>query len=108
MQTTLDPNQNFSLGIKLSFKKRRNANIDHVHLEHTEEGHNKFYIIHLHNHGNSDLTNFSVWITYGKIGTTGSISKHGFDTKEAAYKFINKKKGEKIRKGYKIKDSFHH
>jgi predicted DNA-binding WGR domain protein len=93
---------NFSgFGFKLSFEKKKNVGIDHVRLEHTEGGHNKFYIIQLLKQGNSISTNFTVTITYGKMNTAGSVKRHGFTTQEDAYKFINKKMGEKIRKGYK-------
>src|SRR5688572_12070575 len=92
-----DDAANFTgFGLKLSFQKKRNTGIDHVRLEHTEDGHNKFYIIQLLRKGNSALTNFTVSITYGKMNTPGSTKNHGFQTTDDAYKFINKKMGEKI------------
>lgn len=97
-----EPETSFTgFGLKLKFEKKRNIGIDHVRLEHTENGHNKFYVIQLHKKGNSTATNFTVSITYGKMNTQGSVKNHGFQTLEDSYKFINKKMGEKIRKGYK-------
>lgn len=91
----------FSFGFKLKFEKKINLGIDHVHLEHTEYGHNKFYIIQLLKQGNSALTNFTVAIKFGKKHTAGNVKKHGFQTLQDSYKFINKKIEEKIKKGYK-------
>lgn len=100
-KTGLQPNNFSGFGFKLSFQKKRNTGIDHVHLEHTEDGHSKFYIMQLLTVGNSSLTNFTVAIKFGKIGAAGSIKKHGFQTLSDAYKFINKKLGQELRKGYK-------
>jgi len=99
-KTGRQPDTFSGFGFKLSFEKKRNVGIDHVKLEHKEAGHNKFYIIQLHRLGNSEQTNFTVSIHYGKMNTTGNTKRHGFQTLEDAYKFINKKMGEKIKKGY--------
>lgn len=99
-KTTLQPDRNFSFGLKLRFEKRVNAGLDHVHLEHVNDGHNKFYIIQLLRQGNSSITNFTVTIKFGRKGVAGNTKKHGFQTIEDSYKFISKKMAEKLKKGY--------
>lgn len=88
-------------GFKLSFEKKENVGIDHIRLEHKDNGHDKFYIIYLQRIGNSINTNFSVSVTYGKSGAPGTKRRIGFKTIEDAYKFINSKLKEKLKKGYK-------
>ena len=91
----------FSFGLKLNFTKRKDANINYAELRHTEEGHNKFYTIRLVPQGNLPITHHVVIITFGKISTGGGEKVRKFKELTEAYKFINKKLEEKIRKGYK-------
>jgi predicted DNA-binding WGR domain protein len=95
-----DP-QPFSFGLKLNFSGKANRMKDKVRLEHTQEGHNKFYEISFIPKGNSSQSNFTIHILYGKMGTQGSVKTHGFQEEQKARDFLNKKRGEKIRKGYK-------
>ena len=91
----------FSFNFKLNFKKKRGTDKDIIKLLNTEDGHNKFYDISLLMKGNSPETGYTVVISYGKIGVIGSSKKHGFILKSDAYKFMNKKATEKIKRGYK-------
>lgn len=89
------------LSFKLTFKKKRDVGKDFVRLEHTENGHNKFYTMELVRKAFSPDMNFTVVIKYGRIGTAGSDTRSQFKEEKEAYKFINSKLGEKLAKGYK-------
>jgi predicted DNA-binding WGR domain protein len=102
----LTPEEPFSFGLKIKIagsKKKTDRN--KVRLEHTTDGHNKFYEIEylgIHDAIRSPInTNYKIKITYGKIHTQGSVSQHGFNNEEAARHFMEKKIQEKLKKGYK-------
>jgi predicted DNA-binding WGR domain protein len=89
-------------GFKINFvEKKTEHGLDHVKLEHTTGGHNKYYIMQLLMQGNSPETSYTVKITYGKMNSVGGTKKHGFKTLGDAYKFIAKKLAQEIKKGYK-------
>lgn len=96
-QTGHLPDKPFSFGLKLSFQKKRNINKDLVTMECKEDGHDKYYNLTLRPRGSQ----FDVIIHFGRNGTMGNNKTHTFDTREEAYKLINKKIGEKTKKGYK-------
>lgn len=93
--------QKFSFGLKLKkMTAKPNLYRRKVRLEHTEDGHNKYYELEFLNKGNSSATNFTIQITYGKMGSIGGVKRHGFVHEETAMKFMMSKIGEKRKKGY--------
>ena len=67
--------------------------IKKIHLECTENGSDKFYTL--------TLEGTAVTSSYGRKGTNGTTSVKRFDKMSDALAFMNKTKGEKIRKGYR-------
>lgn len=92
----------FTLGFKIV--KRDNAIVSGkpIKLQHTTDGHNKYYTMTILDVGNSNLTNFTVKCEYGKIGNSPSAKKHGFQTREQAVSFVQTKLKQQIKKGYVI------
>ena len=93
--------ENFSFGLKLNFIDKKVSISNMIKLTNTEEGHNKFYYIELLREGRSSVTNFIVRCHYGKIGNIANYSNHAYRTEIDARKFMTKKLGFQLKKGYK-------
>ena len=85
--------KNFSFGIKLNFKATKPKYLTYVRLQHTTNGHNKYYIMTI-NPFNSVITE------YGKIGTLGSSHEKNFKSIEEAQNAVTRKLKEQLSKGY--------
>lgn len=94
----------FTLGFKIVKRDTFNhvANKP-IKLQHTTDGHYKYYVMTILSVGNSSLTNFTVKCEYGKIGNAASVKKHGFQTEEQAVNFVRTKLKQQLKKGYVIK-----
>jgi predicted DNA-binding WGR domain protein len=70
-------------------------------LQHTEDGHFKFYRVEVEETVTTGQINYMVTCTWGKIGTAGSASNTIYLNQKDALKFADGKIGEKLGKGYK-------
>lgn len=99
VKATITEPEPFSFGLKISFKDKKITDPKEVKLQCTDGGHNKFYNIYIHSkQRNQHIVSFH----YGKIGTSGTTLNHSFKDENKAIEFLNKKKFQKINKGYKI------
>lgn len=78
--------------------------IQFVRLEHTTQGHNKFYEVRIFKHSNQS---FTVEVCYGKIGATNPLNqvKGTYYSKISAETAAAKLEEEKLDKGYKVKST---
>lgn len=78
-------------------KKSKPAKNIVINLVNKTYPHNKYYNMEL------EPKNYTVYITYGKIGSNGgtAINKQ-FESIYAAQNFMNEQKASKIKKGYKV------
>jgi predicted DNA-binding WGR domain protein len=79
------------------FQERKSMNT--VRLENTQQGHSKFYEFQ----GTQTNGRFTVKASYGRIGQAGQVSIiYDGVSKTEAEKEFEKKKSEKLKKGYVV------
>ena len=76
------------------------------HLENTDNGHNKFYMISAYAFtDNKTGTDNSIYVSlqWGRIGTLGQAQHKEFKSRGEAIIFAEEKLNEKLGRGYEIK-----
>lgn len=108
-KTGLPPKQDaapepFSFGIKIKKKEGITSNANEVRLQHTTEGHNKFYHMFIgENPVSTKLSDaWTISIIFGKIGQIGNTKTIHFPFESAAQEFLRKKLKSQLKKGYYV------
>jgi predicted DNA-binding WGR domain protein len=91
--------EKFSLGLRIKRIERKDT--DSIYLEHTTDGHNKFYNMHIIDSITDKEFPFIVATEFGKIGSNGSVVRSKLKTKGDANKYISMRMDQKLNKGYK-------
>lgn len=99
----------FSLGVKFKVQGQKEPKSDTITMSNTEDR-NAFYKLgfvasspsHSVDLGRSVIQTYYVYVSYGKIGSSGRTERKVFKDESSARRFISTKMKEKLKKGYKI------